>query len=103
MMANLPNVQGAALEPEETDLCGEEACQPEKQTVISAPGQAAVRPIRKEISGVRDIKVRRHSSDIAFDLACEGANMLALQMRQSGCVTPLSMSSKAAKIMLEQF
>ncbi|HEY5512848.1 MAG TPA: hypothetical protein VIK40_04315 [Geomonas sp.] len=68
------------------------AVSPEEQLTTSAEAADAL--------GGAD---RHQNQDLPVDLVREGANMLELQMRQSMCVTPLSMSSKAAQVVLRQF
>lgn len=58
---------------------------------------------RQEVVALRGGAARSLIGEMPVDLLREGANMLELQLRQSRCVTSLSISSKATQALLRQF
>jgi len=104
MRTDLPKVESATLQPSNPDPSCQQARAPEKHTAMAAqlptPTEGAT---RREVGAARGGADRRFGAETPVDLVQEGANMLALQMRQSHCVTPLSLSSKATQAVLRQF
>ena len=71
-------------------------CAPEQRTFLEVELPSPGEPVSA-------LKVLAVHGAGPVDLVQEGANMLELQLRQSRCVTPLSISSKATQALLRQF
>jgi hypothetical protein len=103
MMTQLLTVESATLPQAEPDPCQKEyaiekhaACEPDLPAT-------AEQVTRQEVVALRGGAARSLGGGLPIDLVREGANMLELQMRQSRCITPLSISSKATQALLRQF
>ena len=104
MMIKLPNVESATLQQAAPDCCRQQVHAPEKHTVIEVELAAPAEQVTRIGSvAVRHGGAPRLGEVMPVDLLQEGANMLELQMRQSRCVTPLSISSMATRALLRQF
>jgi hypothetical protein len=103
MMTKLPTLDSAALQqakpyPSQQEHAAVQLTASELDLLATAE-----QVTRQEIVALQSGAARRHVGQMPVDLIKEGANMLELQMRQSRCVTPLSISSKATQAMLRQF
>jgi hypothetical protein len=69
------------------------------------PQEAATsdRQSRDSLLALKGSAARCRHDVFCIDLLQEGANILELRLRQSRCLTPLSISSRAAKAVLNQF
>jgi hypothetical protein len=75
-----------------------EVPEPQPQVVTPADPQP-----RDPLLALKGSAARCRHDVFCIDLLQEGANMLELRMRQSRCLTPLSISSRAAQAILNQF
>ena len=104
MTTYLSQFESARLQAAEPEGSSHPAPAPEKHTVIEVELPAPAGPANSlAVVAVRSFAARRLTEEMPVDLAQEGVNMLELQMRQSRCLTPLSISSKATQALLRQF
>jgi len=104
MMTHLPKVENAPLPSAEPDQSCQQARTPEKHLGVNVELPAPTEPTAPtEAAAARSGAPRSFRAETPVDLVQEGANMLALQMRQSRCVTSLSISSLATRALLRQF
>jgi hypothetical protein len=115
MMTYLPNSAPCTQQPGETELFRQPAPGPAQQAASEAPAAsptespaqreqvAQEQPVSRVPTPACSSIARSHQEEIPVDLLREGANMLELKLRQSRCLTPLSLSSKATQALLRQF
>jgi len=104
MMTHMTTLESAPLQPADPEQSCPQARALATRAVaeVETPAPAhQARPL--EVVSVRGAASRCFNAEAPVDLVQEGANMLELQMRQSRCVTPLSISSKATQALLRQF
>ena len=104
MMTQLPYVESTTQGFADTEHACQQVHAPEKQTLSevqsAAPGGHM---FGTGVAAVRRGAARHLNEETPVDLVQERFNMLELQTRQSRCATPLSISSKATKVLLRQF
>jgi hypothetical protein len=104
MITHLPKLESSTAQQSEPVTFRLQGGTPEPHTVITVeldtPADLAT---QREVVALRCTATRRLNQELPVDLVREGANMLELQARQSRCMTPLSISSKATQNLLRQF
>ena len=104
MMTLQAELASVALQAGGTDASLRQPLAPEIPPIIElkVSGPAGEPPHRTSLT-VRGGASRRINVEMPVDLMREGASMHELQIRQSRCVTPLSMSSQATRALLRLF
>jgi hypothetical protein len=101
MMTHLAKTEAVSSQGSLIEQPGAKLQSPQKKSVAKTANPAA------QLDGINAAVTNRAAPGVNAallpDLNREGANMLELQARQSGCGTLLSMSSKATKALLGQF
>ncbi|GFO57789.1 hypothetical protein GMST_01140 [Geomonas silvestris] len=69
----------------------------------SAPRNGTETSARNDVCAVHGCAARCARRELPLDLFREGANISAFSLRQSRCLTPLTLSSRAARDLLRQF
>lgn len=99
MTSQLPDPISSAMSEEATGSFPGETAAAKPAAATLAADQAT----RRDVVAVRGSATRCLSELLDVDLVREGSNMWALTVRQSRCLTPLTISSRATQDMLRQF
>jgi hypothetical protein len=104
MMTLQAELESAALRADDPDAPLRHPIVPEIPPIIEMEvSDPAGQVPRATTLTLRGSSTRRCHAEMPVDLMCEGTSMHELQMRQSRCITLLSISSQATRALLRLF